>query len=1391
MATESLANGGSSSTGENLSPAEQLMKKHAADEAHRATIEDVVDEEDVAHPPPSTGITFSETNAGSVVKNAQPLSSNAAGKQKARDEPIGGKESTKPATTTLNTQSDELFPSLGGGPKPRAPAPVAPAWGSRKHAAGSTGAANGVSNGHASPSNVSSRASTPASDMLTPSSMNASTTQANSSRGALPQTMSIPGKYSERIQLAPSQLLPRSQLKKPMPDVLKDISKRSKANVEMRTGPGGVFFFEGKGPVEAVRQALKEVAKQLGSKVGFQLFSESNIKADTKKQSVKVPIPASVRPHVIGRQGAVVQGITQRTGARIQVPKPEDSIIGMDDDDSVTIDVTIEGDAVSAEMARREIEAIVNDRTSTVNMRLKDIPSEFYPFIAGAHNSRVNALEEGRDLRIRIPHYHTWTDQPPPQPTSGNQPPLFAPHAGNPIHISGDRSAAQEARDEIERQVEELRQQITLSQLAINRGQHQFIVGERGDSLSDFLEETGCAVILPPSDDETEMLTITGPADRIDMGINKVMELATSMQMASVDISRQHLNAPKGPQAHARDLTRYFQQRQVVEQLEQLYDAHIVLPTLNDGPVAWEVYSRDGKNTIRARSDIINLINGHPPSRVSQVNIDPFYHEYLRKQTMQRVRDDYGVHVLFPNALEESPEVLLICEGPSTASPEFTFPRKLPSPAEVAEFERTLGEAQDYILSLINGQQGVISKGIEVPQMFHDKVQKFVNREQQNQSLGEIPVRVLVGEPRGQGGRLAPPQNPIAAAALEHEVSLRGPADDVEVMAAKILQYVEEEKENERERGYTTSFEYPQKYANFLIGKKGENIRKYRDEFDVDIQVNDGMVEIKGPKVKAEAAKSRIVALGKKLEDEATHVLKIKPQYHRDLIGSKGGQVNRLQDRYNVRVNFPRSVPNVSTGDDHSVAETASEVGGGQRSNRFQQAQDEVIIKGPKRGADEARDELLSLLQWTIDNSHSATVSVAQSQIPSLIGQGGREMDNMRMTTGAQIDVPGIRDAVDPTGRAEIKLKGTKKQVEDAKKLLQERAKDFDDSVITLLNVDKKYHKALIGSGGANIREMVMKAGGPEDRRELARMVRFPRQDSVDNIIRIEGNKKVVDKITASIEAIVSEREKQVVETVDVAPAKHRLLIGRGGEARRNLESQFSIGIDVPKAGLGRSSVQLTGQPENVEKAKLHIMDIIKTEEGETIQIPRRAHHTISDNGQFFRRLRNDHKVTVDHDGQQPPPRPVSANGRARINSGNLPLITDDQDATDNFSWEIRENNSESGEEGEIPWVLRGNPSNIAKARQVLEKALEQAQQQTSTGYLILPDPRTYRYVIGPGGSQVNSIRKQTGCKITVPRDQAKGEAIEILGGRKGVQEAKDIILEVVKNGGNVGNGSH
>lgn len=1006
MSTESAASG--NGAGDGMTAAERLMKAHADEELHKVTVEDV-DDEDLPHPPPSGAPSLPISTDPSRVatpSGESAMSAKAAGKKPTRDEPTNVGAS-KPQLDT----SEEAFPALA--PANKAPATAGPTpWSRRPATVGKAqGIANGMANGHSAASNMSSHASTPLSGMVTPSSTAASQRE-----------MQLPGRNKESMSIPAAMMTPRNQLKKPVNDILRELNKRSKANIELRSGTGGDYVLEGTGPSDAVRSAIREAANQLCS-----------------RQNVLLPIPASMRGRVVGKQGATIQAISKKTGARINISKQDAATILEDDDMDATVDVSIEGDPFAVHQAKQDIEKILAEHTSTVSSKLKHIPAEYYPFLAAKQNASMNSLQQGGNLKMQIPQYHTWSQQAPPQTPSNRQPASFTPQAGLPIQLSGDRQAVADAKAEIDRQVQELQRRITLEQIAMERGRHQFIVGDMGTSLQDFMADTGCSVILPPADDDSEMLTVVGPPDRIEEGVNKLMDLATSMHMMNAEIAKQHANAPRGAQAHARDITRYLQQREALQQLERMHNARIV-PDSTSG--TWQIFARDGKSAMKARSDVMNLISGHPPTRFQPLDVDPFYHAHLREHTAHQIRDQHGVRVVVPDESDDSP-VLLVFED-RVPSPDYELPRRQPTAEDARAFQQALQEAQQHILDLMAGHRDIVSQDLDAPVKFHDKIRRHVDKHHQALPQDQLPVQVNYGGPRQEGVRRT--QAPT--------VNLRGPQDFVETLNKSLLAFLEQEKQDELERGFTLMFEFPQKFANHLIGRKGENINRMREEFDVDIQVDEGKCTIKGPQAKAEACKKHILEMGKKLEDEITHNLNIPAQYHRELIGAQGSQVNRLQDRYGVRVNFPRT----RHGDDD-----ASEAGDARRP---QQAPHEVIVKGPSKGADACRDELLSLLQYVKDNSHSTTVSVAQSQLPSLIGAGGKEMEAMRLETGAQIDVPNAREVAGSDGRADIKIKGSKQAVEAAKKLIQEKSKVFDDTVTRNLDVDRRHHRLIIGPQG-------------------------------------------------------------------------------------------------------------------------------------------------------------------------------------------------------------------------------------------------------------------------------------------------------------------------------------
>lgn len=237
---------------------------------------------------------------------------------------------------------------------------------------------------------------------------------------------------------------------------------------------------------------------------------------------------------------------------------------------------------------------------------------------------------------------------------------------------------------------------------------------------------------------------------------------------------------------------------------------------------------------------------------------------------------------------------------------------------------------------------------------------------------------------------------------------------------------------------------------------------------------------------------------------------------------------------------------------------------------------------------------------------------------------------------------------------------------------------------------------------------------------------------------------------------------------------------------KKDLESKFRVSIEVPRQGSGLTQITISGLPSNVKDAKKHIQQLIDEQRGESILLPVNIHHAIADNGQFFRKLRNDYQVKVDHGGKKIPTR-LSHTVNGQTNRSSLPLITDSAERAKDAYIFTATTISNSHDEDQIPWNLRGTPENIAKAKVVISTAVEQALNETTCGQLTLPDPQTYRFVIGSGGSKVNAIRRATGCRIAVPRDQSSDEAIEIIGSADGVEKAKELILQAVEDGLNAG----
>jgi KH domain len=188
----------------------------------------------------------------------------------------------------------------------------------------------------------------------------------------------------------------------------------------------------------------------------------------------------------------------------------------------------------------------------------------------------------------------------------------------------------------------------------------------------------------------------------------------------------------------------------------------------------------------------------------------------------------------------------------------------------------------------------------------------------------------------------------------------------------------------------------------------------------------------------------------------------------------------------------------------------------------------------------------------------------------------------------------------------------------------------------------------------------------------------------------------------------------------------------------------------------------------------------VKSGDGIVVQVPKRLHHRVSNDGRSKNQLRQRFQVYVSHDGAEIPPAT-----KPPVN-GTLGRIDDEEET---YSWYVVEDPSSSSDET-IPWKLRGSNDNVHKAKEFIESLISSMEDQGNcTGYLGVP-PEHHHLVIGKGGQKIGIVRDETGCTVDVPRRGDGSDTIVIRGTKEGVERAKEMIVESVEAGNHRSNGS-
>ncbi|KAF8608753.1 hypothetical protein BDV93DRAFT_602647 [Ceratobasidium sp. AG-I] len=1116
--------------------------------------------------------------------------------------------------------------------------------------------------------------------------------------------------------------------------------------------------------VKNVKLEASTQRKDGRAKTSFVIKAESEYDLEEAKRKLTAALsptvtrviqaPVSAIGSIVGQKGANLIQLRAKYDVRVDIPRKDANLAvpagnasasrtgsplpASDEEEEPTQPVSVTGPLSSVTEAIAELNAVIATKTSKITQRVRDITDNVYPFIAG-----------------RITEYYALAE------TEGSYVTLTLSAQSHELVASGDRPGVVKVIETVKAHVEELGESLSTIALPLNKPQHRLLVGSFAEDL---MESSKCVVVLPTDPDAREV-TLWGLQDDLPQGLQAVMKQANSRYTESLSVP-----APSSPIYEYLRRTNYFSK--TMAPAHSGVQAHI-MPRGKGHAVDFV----GEKPAVAAAVKDLKKVFADLEGSTREVEVDWLVHKFLVGKSGKKIKQFQDVHhtqVFFPDESEEKSSALLVYDFAQGASKP--------------EKKKHLDEVERDLRKLAAESADVRSDEITVDKKWHSAII----------GKGGSTLNAIIGEDKVLSikvGSLAKTSGDNSLS--EDTILVRGPSSDVTRAVEAIRQLVEKAKNDEIDSSYSTEFDIGREYVKHIVGAGGSGVNKIRDQLDVKLDFNDdeekevvvsgkkgkktstakSHVKITGRKENVEEAKRRVLAQVEKLADETTEVIKIPHSYHSGLIGSAGKYVNRLEEKYAVKINF---------GD-------GDESRGGRNREAAALKPDEVMIKGGKKGVASAKNELLEAFEYEKETNQTVEFNVPTRAVARILGRSGANINEIKDETGTQIDVE-KGDSYDPKPETQIKIRGSKSAIAEAKKLIMAIVKEIGEEATVTIMIENKYHRGLIGAGGQGLKDLVAKVGGPSDPKAQAGLIHFPRNGEPEDEVRLHGEASLVKKLETELESIVASLRDRIVLGVDIPASSHRSLIGRGGQHLNELQDRHKVTVQFPGS---RSYFQM-GEPENADElSNVPAENLVKVSGSRaacesaikemsdrpapqeqvttTITVPLRYVHAISQQGTFFRSLRNigvhvDQSTTPTQAVSTPrPPAPEGADAR----------IDEEPAEPEAVQWQVVENHQE-GEEGDSEWTLRGrDQASLDKAQKMIEEAIANAEKASYVGFLTLADRSAFPRIVGTKGASVARLRSETGAEITVGRED---NTIVIIGSKDVIEHAKSKILDIVNN---------
>ncbi|XP_056224727.1 vigilin [Seriola aureovittata] len=470
-----------------------------------------------------------------------------------------------------------------------------------------------------------------------------------------------------------------------------------------------------RGPAGEVEKAKKQL---------LQLAEEKQVNNFTAELQAK----PEYHKFLIGRGGANIRRVRDKTGARIIFPSPDDTeqelitIVGkeeavrqaqkeleslvknLDDvvEDSMVVDVrhhrhfvcrrgqvlrelaeeyggvavsfprtgansqrvTLKGAKDCVEAAKKRIQEIIEDLESQVSVEVA-IPQRCHRAIMGPKGCRIQHITREHEVQIKFPERDdSAAGQEPPPQENGE----VSPEAEF-VPRKNDIITISGRAEKCEMAKAALLALVPITEdVEVSYELHRYIIGQKGSGIRKMMEEYEVNIWVPQPEKQLDVIKVTGLAANVERAKQGLLERVKELQAEQEDRALRSFKVTMSvdPKFHPKIIGR---KGAVISQIRKDHDVSIQFPDKGDEQQDLIVISGYERNVEEARQSIQQLVAELQEMVSQDVHLDPRTHARIigaRGKAIRKLMEEFKVDIRFPQPGSDEPDKVTVTGLPET-----------------------------------------------------------------------------------------------------------------------------------------------------------------------------------------------------------------------------------------------------------------------------------------------------------------------------------------------------------------------------------------------------------------------------------------------------------------------------------------------------------------------------------------------------------------------------------------------------------------------------------------------------------------------------------------------------------------------------------------------------